>query len=90
MIRGHAGPSSGVHDWRQSIPDTGNGRVVRIAGKHSHTIIASGLTLPTSMTFGPDGNLYVCRLRPAAGWSRTDSQNHSAAVIESAVERMDA
>jgi len=24
--------------------------------------IASGLTLPTAMTFGPDGNLYVSNL----------------------------
>jgi hypothetical protein len=42
-----------------NFPTPGTGRIVRIAGKHSHTVIASGLTLPTSMTFGPDGNLYV-------------------------------
>jgi hypothetical protein len=35
---------------------------VRIAGKHSQTVIAKGLSVPTSMTFGPDGNLYVANV----------------------------
>ncbi len=38
-------------------PDTG--KVVRIDGKNRVTEIATGLFLPTAMTFGPDGNLYV-------------------------------
>jgi len=41
------------------LPTPGTGRVVRINGKNSRTVIATGLTLPTAMTFGPDGNLYV-------------------------------
>jgi len=30
-----------------------------IDGKHRYTEIATGLKLPTAMTFGRDGNLYV-------------------------------
>jgi len=41
------------------FPTPGTGRVVRINGKNSRTVIATGLTLPTGMTYGPDGNLYV-------------------------------
>lgn len=41
------------------FPTPGTGRVVRINGKNSRTVIATGLFLPTAMTFGPDGNLYV-------------------------------
>ena len=35
------------------------GQVLRIDPSGSSTIIASGLALPTAMTLGPDGNLYV-------------------------------
>ncbi len=35
------------------------GDVVRLAPSGDRTIIANGLFLPTSMTMGPDGNLYV-------------------------------
>jgi hypothetical protein len=41
------------------FPTPGTGKVVRIDGRHSTTEIAAGLSLPTAMTFGPDGNLYV-------------------------------
>jgi hypothetical protein len=34
------------------------GQIVKISG-HQHTTVASKLTTPTAMTFGPDGNLYV-------------------------------
>jgi hypothetical protein len=40
----------------------GTGEVVRINGDGSLTTIATGLTFPTAMTFGPDGNLYVSNL----------------------------
>jgi len=40
-------------------PTPGTGKVLRIDGKHKYTEIATGLNLPTAMTFGPDGNLYV-------------------------------
>jgi len=39
-------------------PAPGEGDVVRIIGGHRE-VIASGLALPTAMTFGPDGALYV-------------------------------
>src|SRR5262249_46854546 len=40
-------------------PTPGTGKIVRIDGKNQVTEIANGLFLPTGMTFGPDGNLYV-------------------------------
>jgi len=41
------------------MPSPFSGRVVRVARDGSLTTIASGLMLPTGMTFGPDGALYV-------------------------------
>jgi glucose/arabinose dehydrogenase len=42
------------------FPMPGNGDIVRInADGSNRTIIASGLHLPSAMTMGPDGNLYV-------------------------------
>jgi secreted PhoX family phosphatase len=41
------------------FPTPGTGKVVRIDGKNQTSEIATGLFLPTAMTFGPDGNLYV-------------------------------
>ena len=41
------------------FPTPNTGRVVRINGKNSRTVIATGLFLPTAMTYGPDGNMYV-------------------------------
>jgi hypothetical protein len=41
------------------FPMPSTGKVLRIDGKHKYTEIATGLNLPTAMTFGPDGNLYV-------------------------------
>jgi len=41
-------------------PDNlGTGKVIRIDPNGSQTVIATGLTFPTAMTFGPDGALYV-------------------------------
>jgi hypothetical protein len=42
-----------------SFPTPNTGKIVRIDGKNKYTDIATGLFLPTGMTFGPDGNLYV-------------------------------
>jgi hypothetical protein len=44
------------------FPTPFTGQVVRLNGDGSWTTVASGLLLPTAMTFGPDGNLYVSTL----------------------------
>jgi hypothetical protein len=44
------------------FPTPGTGTILRVDGKHQYTVIAAGLLLPTAMTFGPDGNLYVSNL----------------------------
>jgi hypothetical protein len=41
------------------FPTPGTGRILRMNSDGSRTVIASGLFLPTAMTFGPDGALYV-------------------------------
>jgi len=41
------------------FPTPGLGQVVRIDPSGIKTTIATGLSLPTGMTMGPDGNLYV-------------------------------
>ena len=43
------------------FPTPGTGMIVRLTGARRETI-ASGLALPTAMTFGPDGALYVSNL----------------------------
>ena len=41
-------------------PTAGTGRITRVSSNgKSRTVIAEGLFLPTGMTMGPDGNLYV-------------------------------
>ena len=40
-------------------PTPGTGKVVRIEPSGMRTTVISGLSLPTAMTFGPDGALYV-------------------------------
>jgi hypothetical protein len=41
------------------FPTPGTGKVIRIDPSGNRNLIASGLFLPTAMTFGPDGALYV-------------------------------
>jgi sugar lactone lactonase YvrE len=41
------------------FPEPGAGRVVRVSPHGDHQVVATGLTFPTAMTFGPDGRLYV-------------------------------
>jgi len=41
------------------FPNPGTGDIVRIDQAGNRQVITSGLFLPTGMTFGPDGNLYV-------------------------------
>jgi sugar lactone lactonase YvrE len=43
----------------RQFPTPGTGKVIRIDPSRHRTLIASGLFLPTAMTFGPDGALYV-------------------------------
>ena len=40
-------------------PTPGFGDVVRITPSGQRQVVASGLHLPTAMTFGPDGKLYI-------------------------------
>jgi hypothetical protein len=44
------------------FPTPGTGKVIRIEPSGNRTLIASGLFLPTAMTFGPDGALYVSNI----------------------------
>ena len=41
------------------FPTPGTGRIVRVNRSGSRDVIAAGLSLPTAMTFGPDGDIYV-------------------------------
>jgi hypothetical protein len=50
-VAGNPGPSA-----------VGTGTVVRVGLDGKLTTIAKGLTFPTAMTFGPDGNLYVSNI----------------------------
>jgi hypothetical protein len=47
-------------------PTPGTAKILRVDGKNNYTVIADGaasaLSLPTAMTFGPDGALYVSNL----------------------------
>lgn len=46
----------------EQFPTPGHGDVVRVGSNGSKTVVVSGLALPTAMTFGPDGALYVSNL----------------------------
>ena len=41
------------------FPTPGTGKILRIDGRGHFEEIVSGLSLPTAMTFGPDGALYI-------------------------------
>jgi sugar lactone lactonase YvrE len=41
------------------FPAPGNGKVVRVRYDGTIEDVATGLSVPTAMTFGPDGKLYV-------------------------------
>ncbi|MEO5890727.1 MAG: ScyD/ScyE family protein [Ferruginibacter sp.] len=41
------------------FPTPGTGDIVRVDPLDNRQVIASGLTFPTGMTFGPDGKIYV-------------------------------
>jgi hypothetical protein len=68
----------------------GTGAIVRINGDGMQTTIATGLTFPTAMTFGPDGNLYVSNVGfgvpvPGAGEIvRIDMSSAQSALVPSA------
>jgi hypothetical protein len=50
------------------FPTPGMGRILRVEPNGQKSVIATGLSLPTGMTMGPDGNLYVSNVgfSPAA------------------------
>jgi hypothetical protein len=50
------------------FPAPGMGRILRVEPNGQKSVIATGLSLPTGMTMGPDGNLYVSNVgfSPAA------------------------
>lgn len=41
------------------FPDLGNGKVVRLLHSGEIEDVVTGLSVPTAMTFGPDGSLYI-------------------------------
>jgi hypothetical protein len=44
------------------FPTPDSGRIVRVDPSGVRTVVVNGLSVPTAMTFGPDGNLYVSNL----------------------------
>jgi hypothetical protein len=49
------------------FPTPFTGRIIRVNPNGTKDVIADGLALPTGMTFGPDGNLYVSNWGFGAG-----------------------
>ncbi len=43
-------------------PIPNSGKIIRLDNSGKRVVIADGLNLPTGMTFGPDGNIYVSAL----------------------------
>ena len=41
------------------FPTPGLGRIIKVDPNGDKEVVISGLALPTGMTMGPDGNLYV-------------------------------
>lgn len=48
-----------LSNFADTHPDPGKGKVVRIRHNGDIEDVATGLSVPTAMTFGPDGALYV-------------------------------
>ena len=44
------------------FPMPGLGRIIKIDPSGNRTVITEGLSLPTGMTMGPDGNLYISNI----------------------------
>jgi hypothetical protein len=49
------------------FPTPGAGKVVRVTRSGNIQDVVTGLAVPTGMTFGPDGRLYVSNLGAAPG-----------------------
>jgi hypothetical protein len=58
------------------FPTPGLGRVIRVDPGGNRTIIATGLNLPTAMTMGPDGKLYV------SNWGFSPQANGGGQVLQ--------
>ncbi len=48
-------------------PTPGDGKVVRVLRNGQIEEVVTGLAVPTAMTFGPDGKLYISNLGAAPG-----------------------
>jgi hypothetical protein len=56
-----------LSDFAAQGPTPGKGKVVRVTRSGDIEDVVTGLTVPTGMTFGPDGRLYVSNLGAAGG-----------------------
>jgi hypothetical protein len=61
-------------------PTPGTGKVVRLGPSGKLEDVVTGLTLPTAMTFGPDGDLYVSDFGAAAAGAGEIVQIHCESV----------
>jgi hypothetical protein len=61
------GQSRVVSRYASGFPSPGRGKVVRVKPSGEVQDIVTGLVVPTAMTFGPNGNLYVSNLGAVPG-----------------------
>jgi hypothetical protein len=66
-----------------NVSPGGAGKVVRIDRDGTQTTVVEGLTVPTAMTFGPDGDLYISNL----GFGAPPGAGEIVRVDESCLDR---
>ena len=54
-----------LSDTPNAYPNPGDGKILRVGQNGTITPVVTGLAVPTGMTFGPDGALYVSNLGAA-------------------------